>query len=382
MAEASVTVVADEFKKTLKIFETFSKQGYVRSTVTATVIENRLEFLLQTDHALVRAQPLTATVVGSLPRYSFDPALLLKMTFVKGPITLSWTNENSLLLLTNGKLRAELRVAIPKHVEPRVSRQNLCELEIPYGVMCAFRKYLDLQCSYYKTKKDYLPIQIQTLDNGQVIAIGGDGGYSMGYIKTPIICNTPFQVSIPKYAFDCMFPKVAKELDSTAMVKFGARDNSVLLDNGSIRAMLGCLTDRPDVLPDNPTDGTKSSCEFIPKTLTESIKPLLGVIPDKDRSGTVLKVALGATTMDLSVQHKDTGLGAVEGVPGVGNIYHEVNVRSSTINMHPQAFKDYTALFDVERGKMYYCGNSVCYQGAVKAGGMDLEIGYLFPTVM
>lgn len=378
----TITIDAEEFKKTLKTFDQFSRQGIERAVVTTVVKQNGdsslVYFLMQTDHAFVQAEPISAKIDGELVKYSFDPTLLLKLSLTKAPVTLSWASESSPMQLTNGRLHTDLKVAVPKHAHAPKSK-DLNQVAVPYGVMCAFRKYLDLQCSYYKAKRNFFPIQLQSVD-GKLVAIAGDGGYSIGFVKTDIaVDGDAFLTQIPKYAFDGMFPKTDKDMKETRQVVLGVRQSSVLLDNGVVKSLINCLNERPDHIPDDITKGTRSSCSFNPSLLNSALKPLMALVPEKERYISVLKVVLDKK-MSLVLEHKDTGCGGVDDIEGV-EIYHEMGTKSSTVHVNPAAFRDYTSLFDVDNGKMFYCGNYIFYSGMVQAGGANLEVGYVFPTV-
>jgi hypothetical protein len=121
-----------------------------------------------------------------------------------------------------------------------------------------------------------------------------------------------------------------------------------------------------------------TSCDFVPQNLTEAIKPLVSIIPKKDRSGTILTVAL-SDKMSMNIKHKDIGDGAVEEIENIENIYHENDGRNASIPMHPKSFQEYTNLFSVEKGKLLASHQLVHYNGNVECGG-PVKIEYLFPT--
>jgi hypothetical protein len=125
----------------------------------------------------------------------------------------------------------------------------------------------------------------------------------------------------------------------------------------------------------------KVSCDFVPKKLSTAIKPLVGIIPKKDRSGTILNAKF-TDVMSLSITHNDIGNGDIDFVDGISNIYLEDSQKNVTVPMQPLAFQEYTNLMDVEKASMYADSRLVHYKGTCLLGGLESTVEYIFPTVL
>ena len=179
---------------------------------------------------------------------------------------------------------------------------------------------------------------------------------------------------------DCLFGGSCPDKDK--LVSIGVHQFSVFLENESISTIFAGMNDETadfDTIFKNVGEW-KTSCKFEPKLLSEAIKPLYSFIPNKDKYGTIIVASITQQKMSLSAIHKDVGQGDKE-VKGITEIYNENSIKCMTLNMHPQAFYEFTNLFSVEEARMYANSNTIYYDGSIKLNSGPIKIKYLFPTV-
>ena len=211
-----------------------------------------------------------------------------------------------------------------------------------------------------------------------------EDGYSLARLKTNISVKLKeLDIQVPRYIIESLFAK--GDIHDETLVKIGVYGLKSLFSNKTTQiyspSMNTDISKFDLVLKDFKS---KVSCEFVPKKLSDAIKPLISIIPKKDKSsntGLVVKFELGKVSM--SVEHKDTGDGYVDFVDGITDIYQENSSRISTVNMTPQAFQDYTNLLDVAQASMFANNRLVYYKGNFTSGeNITIDIEYIFPTVL
>jgi len=367
-----------EFKDLLK---TFSKLSSQCSNTHAPISFDFEPFrmVMITEHAFISATPQTSIIPPVYP-YTFNPEILLNLTFTEGDVELFWENSTSALCLKNNHLRTSLKVAVPTP-EFDVVPSQIDSIEIPLGFLIGIKKYLDIPFVFFTGNKELMPICFYRDDNGNLV-VTADDGFSIARITTPIQVPAKLKkldIKVPKYIIDCLYSK--GDLSDETTMRVGVNGFKSLFANKTIQIYSSSMNDETSSF-EHAIDGFKPkvSCAFSPRKLSQGIKPLVGMIPKKDRPGTILSTKF-TDKISMSISHSDVGEGVMDFVDGISDIYLENDLKNVTINMHPLAFQEYTNLMDVDTANMYADTRLVHYKGDCTMGGISATVEYIFPTV-
>lgn len=366
-----------EFKEILKAFSKFAQHSHKKTSIS--VAFDPLRLIMINDHAYVSATPKETIVRGDKSEYCFNPEILLGLTLRGENVALTWDNEKSPLSLVNDRLTTSLRVAVAPPDYEGLLPDKIDSTDIPLGVLIAVTKFLSIPFSFDNRKKELMPVRFRKGPDGFLIA-SADDGFSLAKITTTVpITAKEFDIKIPKYILDCLYSK-GSVTDSTA-IPVGMLEQKSLFSNGTIQIYSSGMTDESSDFDKVIYDfKPKTSFSFKPKTLGEALKPLVDLIPKKERSATVVNVEV-TDKVSMSVKHQDVGEGDVDSIDDIEKIYNEESARTTSVLMHPQSFQDYTNLFTVEKGYMFANKQMVHYEGSLESGGTPIKINYLFPTV-
>ena len=373
----TVEFKTNEFKDILKTFSKFAQHSHRKPSVSITF--DPLRVVMKNDHAFVTAKPTEVLVTGDKTEYCFNPEILLGLTLRGENVRLSWEDENSLLSLTNDRLTTSLRVAVESPSYDSLP-SGLDAAEIPLGTLIAITKFLSIPFSFDNRKKELMPVRFRKDYDGILVA-SADDGFSLAKITTKIpIKDDNFDIKVPKFILDCLYSK-GSIADETGIL-IGTRGKKSLFSNGTIDIYSAGMTDETSNFDAVIYDfKPKTSFTFKPKTLSEALKPLVDLIPKKERrTATVVKLAV-TDKVSMSVKHQEVGEGNVESVDDIEKIYNEAASSKTSVLMHPQSFQDYTNLFTVEKGYLYANKQMVHYEGSIESAGAPIKINYLFPTV-
>ena len=367
-----------ELKEILKCFEKFAANSNVTPIVTVAYDPFRL--IMSTDHAFVSAEPKEVSVATPLTPFSFNISTLLKLPLTGDEVGLFWDSENSELGLRNHHLSTSLKVAVPAPDFTAIP-QSMDSFKVPLGVLVAINKYLTIPFSFFTGKKELMPVAFEKNKEGNLTAYADDG-YSLARIDTEVPVELDeLEIKVPKYMLDCLYG--SGDVKDETIVKVGIEGYKSSFSSNNIQIFASGMNDE---LSDFATTikgfKPRTSCEFSPKDLSQSIKPLVSILPKKDKSETVLSVQLNnKQKMSMAIRHAEIGDAKIDEVEGVDNVYIENHEKTSTVNMHPKSFQDYTNLFQVEKGKLKADEKMVHYDGDIVSGGIPMKIEYLFPTV-
>lgn len=387
----SLSLETKELKGLLKTLSLFSAQSLRKSPVVTLAFDQRdpdqkdpaFQLIMNTDHAFIAARPKTVTDWdGQSQAYSFNPETLLGLALSGKQVQIGWAGEKSPLQLKDNKFSTSLKVAVPQptwdHVPP-----SLESFEVPIEILGALTHYLSVPFSYFKSKTELMPVHFKRNKDGKLIAMADDS-YSLALVETNIQVPFDLDIKVPKYVLDSLYGAIQfRGSTSSTMVKFGVKGFSVSLQNHEVQVFTSGLNDETADF-DTTFAGLepwKASCKFSPKLLRDAIKPLLSLIPSKERTGTIIEMELTKEKMSLAMRQKDIGEAKVEAVDGVSEIVNESAAPRVLVHMHPQAFSDYTDLFDVDEAQLFASSGTVYYKGSINSGTGPISIRYLFPTV-
>lgn len=380
----SVVVNTKKFKSLLKTFKDLNKSSE-RAVVFNFRLssEGSLTLEVQTDFlSAVATIPVdSAETEGRDHSYLFYPEHLLKIPFYSETLSLSWTNNKSPLTVVSGKLKTHLKVSVG-YEPPNILqfKNDFPTTALEYNIIAQLVRYSNLPFAYFKaSNKDTLPIRFHTEDG--LLSVSCEDGYSMSKIKTSIQLEIPIDLKIPRFLLMTLFPKALKE---EAPSKIGGKGFQVSLFNGTVNVIATTVKDPVTDLEEAvKSQSWKSSCKFDIKKLISCLETMVYMIPDKDRSGAVVKVSISKENMNLDVFHREVGEGSVKGVDGVTNTYNENSIREFVSSQHPIAFSEYTSLLgtnSIVEGEMHLNNRATLFKGVDAALGF--KVFYFFPAVL
>ena len=153
----SVVFTNKEFKDVLSTFCKLSSHTSNTHNVPISFGFDPFRMVMVTDYSFVSSVP-NATVSGQNSPYTFNPEILLGLTYSEGNVELSWENDASALSLKNNYLSTSLRVALPA---PQFDAfpDKIDSFEIPLGLLASVKKYLEIPFVFYNGKKELTPIR-------------------------------------------------------------------------------------------------------------------------------------------------------------------------------------------------------------------------------
>jgi len=367
-----------DFKDILKSFTKLSR--YSSNTLAPITFSfEPFQVSMVTEHAYIISNP-NVSVQPPVQDYSFNPEVLLDLALTDGDVSLYWENDTAPLCLKNNYLRTQLRVAVPMPEFDDIPA-TMDSIEVPYGLLYAVNKFLSIPFIFFTAKKELMPVWFRKNSAG-CLEISASDGYSLARINTeiPVKLKT-LDIKVPKYIMECLYSK--GDLKDSTPIKFGVYGLKSLFTNKTTQiysaSMNDDVSDFEVVIKDFKSN---VSCDFNPKNMAEAIKPLVSILPKKDKSGAILSVKFETDKISMSTTHKDVGEGVIDFVEGITNIYLEKSVKTSVVNMSPQAFQEYTELLDLNQASMYADNRMVYYRGVCELGEMSVDIEYVFPTAI
>lgn len=382
----SISLDARDLKSLLKVFNDFATRNLRKNTTAITICKNPdLQMVMASDYAFIKAPLKNVDAdVKDFCEYNFIPEVLLGMNITGKKVKLSWQTSESPLQVEDGKIKASLKVATAKPDMPILNLSEMSSVSISSQIWASLTSALDLPFAYYSAKSDLAPVRIWANADG-LIEASADDSFSIGHVKTDVSSKMAFDVKIPRFILTSLYGSVDSK--NKSLWRIGAKDSSVILENDLVQVFFSGLNDEVadfyDIL-DNEKSWT-TSCKFSPPAWVNCIKPLLSLIPNKDKSGSYINMEVNGK-ISLSLIHKDIGEAVVDATGGVEDIYNENQSPRVLVRMHPKAFFEYTNMLKMEQCKLMASSKTVLYDGVIKTKGAhdslnDLHIKYLFPTV-
>lgn len=374
-----IRINTKSLKSTLKVFSTFADQHSMASPIITLAVDPSFRMVFCSDSTIVCATPESEVVesTGSVS-YSCDSSTLLGMSLNGSHAVLGWEDIRSPLSVECGAFRGNLKIAVKQPDFPSSPASSLENTQkIPCGILSFISNYLALPMSYFKGKKDLLPVKIFSKQG--FLTAGVDDGYSLAEVSTSIPVPEGFDFKVPYYALESQFGDYSLEPGEEATV--GCHGFSIYMKDKLLAVLTSGMNDQPldfdTVFSEQKVWLT--SCKFNPAELVAVLKPLMSVLPAKD-TGTIIRATFGKC-LQLSMQHPTIGDAFVDSVPGVGEIFNEKSM-NALVYMHPKAFFDYSTLVSgFKEAQMMASSNAVFYEIRTKLGDIDIKLRYLFPTV-
>ena len=372
----SVHIHSKEFKDLLKNFTRLSR---ISSSALApiTFSFDPFQVTMMTEHAFIISRP-SVSIMPPVEAYSFNPEVLLDLSLTDGDVELYWADENAALNLKNNYLRTALRVAVPMPDFVDIP-ETMNSLEVPLGLLHAVEKFISVPYIFLNGRKELMPIWFRKNAKGN-LEISADDSCCMARINTNIpIKLKNLDIKIPRYIIETLYSK--GDFNDTTPVRIGIQGTKSLFSNATTEIYSSNINDENTDTFDSILKDFKPmvSCDFIPKKLGDAIKPLVSMLPKKDK-GSILSVSLNTDKMSMNVLHKDIGEAVIDFVEGISNIYLENSMRVGTINMVPQIFQEHTELLAVPQAALAANNRTVYYKGACTIGDQTVDVEYIFPT--
>jgi len=366
-----------DFKDLIKTFTKLSK--YSSNTVAPiTFTFEPFSAVMMTEHAFIIAKP-NVSIVPPVQTYTFNPEILLDLSLTEGEVILYWDEkDNSPLCLKNNFLRTALKIAVPMPDFESIP-ESMNSIEIPVGLLHAVEKFVNVPYIFLPGKKELAPIWFRKNAEGN-LEISADDNCCMARINTNIPVKLKnLDIKVPRYIIETLYSK--GDLTDTTPVKIGIHGLKSLFSNKTTQIYSSSINDDNMENLDAVLKDFKSnvSCDFVPKKVADAIKPLVSMLPKKDK-GSILTVTLDADKMSMGILHQDIGEGVIDFVEGITNIYRENSARSATISMVPQLFQEHTDMLNVPQASMFANSRMVYYKGTCAIGDYTMDIEYIFPT--
>jgi hypothetical protein len=377
-----ITMPSKEFKSALKMIETFAENNTIsRTTIMIHPTGNAklpIAFTLVNDYVQMQFSPKDTTAEGDLS-FICDPEWLAKISPQSKTIELSW-KDNTSILITDGKIKSNLKCGVSSKFTGFFPPTKF-DAAIPGAV---FKKLLDtckLPGVYHKVVLEQLPMRIYC-DQGLLCGTTDD---SYSVMKFESDCPIPQNIDlyIPRYVADALL-ELDFEKDNIQIGQEGFRihiasSNFSMICTGpdvQIQTMESAIEAQGAV---------KLSAKFKPDLLAKAVKPLISLMPSKDRSGayvvTYFEMDKG---MSIEIKHSNFD-SSVGGIDGISDLYIERGARSLHANMHPAGFLAYTNLLETTDAEMKFYDRAVLYSctSPVKVGERSYteKRQYLFPMV-
>lgn len=389
----SIIIKTKDLVTILKTFSDFANQSLTGNSLIATIaFQPEPCIAVMTDHAYVTC-PLKklkeCTFNENFTSYTFNPRPVLDMLLSGNKVTLSWSDENSPLQVADSRLVASLKIATKKPPGGFSSFEQLEAVKIPMGILhCAYHQ-TDIPYAYYTADSNLAPVRFYSNGDG-ILYVSADDSYSIARVTSKIDSQKKFDVKVPRYVLKALFS--APPENPNLLVNFGFGITVGYFENSVVRVMFATLLDDIVDFEDiyKNQKGWKTSCKFHPRHWVTGIKPLMALIPAKDRSGSMINFE-ATDKIKLSLVHGEIGQATIDNLEGAYQIHNENSARNVLIRMHPKAFYEYTSLLDCEEATFAATSNVVHYRGSIKHKGSkkdaspvtlpDVSVEYLFPTV-
>lgn len=363
-----------------ELLRTFTKLSKLSSNEIAPISFGFDPFrvVMMTEHAYVISRP-NVSVIPPITSYTFNPEILMDLALTEGDVEFFWENETSVMAMKNNHLRTALRVAVPEPEYIDIP-DTMSSIEVPIGLLYAVEQFIKVPYIFFSAKKELTPIWFRKNEKGN-LEISADDNCSIARISTNIpVRLKSLDIKIPRYVIETLFAK--GDFNDKTPIRIGIHGTKILISNKITSIYISSMRDEEMESFDTFMQDFKSvvSCDFVPKKISEAIKPLISIIPKKDK-GSILAVVLDTKNMSMNILHQDIGEGVIDFVDGISDIYLENSAKQVTLNMVPQIFQEHTDLISsLPQASMFASHKVVYYRSSCSIGECETELEYIFPT--
>lgn len=374
------------------IFNTKELQSALKTVTTFTELSIQKRYTLSIDisNSLIYHHSEVATLYAKPnmqilendgdPIITIDAHMLTKLKLPANETLLEWSGSIKGLKIKSGRFMTTLNVLID--TSPIANKQYEPEFSVkfPLKTIKAASRYAELPYSFYKNKVEMTPIHFKEL-NGKMV-IQGEDGYSLFRVKTNVDAPEGMSFKIPRIALKTIFKDSIA--DDETIANLASYSLAVVLDDGQNTLFTSQLTDELKDFESIFQGLNKQWQVYVkanPKELLGGIKPLYTMIPTKDTNTCYIQATFKKPdNLNLILRHPQMGDTRFDNIP----LLSEINVVGEShkyyLNMHPQAFSEFTSLLS-GMPEIEWFGNdkAAYYLGIDEENGLTVE--YLFPVV-
>lgn len=384
---SKISIKAKEFKSILEFGEKLVEHSNTDSNIFYIYKTDCIEVVVTTDHSQIRFKPKSAVEEEAITPYAFTPGQIVKLGLNSdNNVLLSW-NGNSALSIKMGKLSASLKVAINGYEHSCISEVQQSSV-IPVVLLKDILDLCEIPCSYVAIRDDMLYLGLYTDSEMNLCAISDDG-YSVINIKTSYKMPEPINIKIPRHIAAIAFSLSKEEEkmfgDGNAVVGLGVNGHRVTIYNHrgiiTFSTISGDNVDFKKLMSDQ-IKNINVSYKMNTEKMVDEIKPMTQLIPTKDRTGAYIISSFKNNQVLYTLSHREIGSMESNCTDIISEVYIEKGLSECHINLHPQAFFDFTNIAKkIPSIKVMCSSQSVYYEGVHDCKGTQCVYQAIFPTV-
>ena len=388
---SKISIKAKEFKSILEFGEKLVEHSNTDSNIFYIYKTDCIEFVVTTDHSQIRFKPKSAIEEEAITPYAFTPGQITKLGLNNDSnALLSWQRlqkGNSALSIKIGKMSASLKVAIDGY-EYNCIQEVEQSLSVPIILLKEILDLCEIPCSYTQIRDDMLYFGLYTDSEMNLCAISDDG-YSVINVKTMHKMLGPINIKIPRHIAIIAFSLSKEEektcSDANVIAGIGVNGHRVTIYNHrsviTFSTVSGENIDFKKLLVEQ-TKNVNVSYVMSTDKMIDEIKPMTQLIPAKDRTGAYIISSFKNNQALYTLSHREIGTIESNCTDVVSNVYIEKGVPECHVNLHPQAFFDFTSIAKkIPLIKVMCSSQSVYYEGANECKGIQYVYQAIFPTV-
>ena len=369
-----------ELQSVLKTITTFTELSIrKRYTVSIDVAESKIYH--HSEVATLFAKPeMNVLEDQGESTITIDAQMLTKLKLPAKETLIEWGGDIKGIKIKSGRFTTTLNVLI--QTSEVIDKEYQAEYSLNFAMKAikAASKYAELPYSFYKNKVEMTPILFKELEGKLVIQ--GEDGYSLFRVKTNIEAPTGMSFKVPRIALKTIFRDSI--VDDETPSKIESYGLAVVLSDGNNTLYTSQITDE---IKDFETIFNSLNQQWMiyvkanPKELLGGIKPLFTMIPSKDQNTCYIQAVFKKPDeLNLVLRHPQMGDTRFDKIPLLGEISTHGENHKYYLNMHPQAFSEFTSLLSgLEEIEWFGNEKAAYYLG--KDVENDLTIEYLFPVV-
>ena len=369
-----------ELQSTLKTVTTFTELSIQkRYTLSIEISSNTIYH--HSEVATLYSRPeMNVIDDNGEPSITIDASMLTKLKLPANDTALEWGNDINGLKIKSGRFQTTLNVLITNSEIANKNWETEYGIEFPIKAIKLASKYSELPYSFYKNKVEMTPIHFKEF-NGKMV-IQGEDGYSLFRVTTNIDAPAGLSFKVPRVALKTIFKDSIA--DEEALARLEACGLSVMLDDGRNTLYTGQLTDDLkdfETIFQSLNQQWQVYVKANPKELLGGIKPLFTMIPTKDQNTCYIQAAFKKPdNLNLILRHPKMDGTRFDDIPLLGEVGTVGDTHKYYLNMHPQAFSEFTSLLTgLEEIEWFGNDKAAYYLGKDEENGLTIE--YLFPVV-
>lgn len=314
------------------------------------------------------------------PVITIDAQMLTKLKLPANDTALEWGSDIKGLKVKSGRFSTTLNIMMQPTTIIDKNYSAEYSVAFPLKAIKLASKYSELPYSFYKNKVEMTPIHFYEF-NGK-LCIQGEDGYSLFRITTSISAPEDLSFKVPRIALKTIFKDSI--IDDDSVSKLESYGLAAVLSDGNTTLFTSQLSDEIKDFEQIFASLNKQwmvYAKVCPKEMLNGIKPLITVIPAKDQNTCYIQAVFKKPDeLNLVLRHPEMGETRFDNIPLIGEIGTHGDNYKYYLNMHPQAFSEFTTLLSgLEEIELFGNDKAAYYLGKDEENGLTIE--YLFPVV-